>query len=53
VKRTPLDPDPTQKEIEKRIFNQEKAAELQRLARAEAKAEREAAKLAKKKPVPA
>lgn len=49
IKGTPLDPRPTQAEEEKQIFDQAKADELRRLAREEAKAERAASKVAKKK----
>ena len=40
VNGTPLDANPTQVEQERTIFNQEKADELRRLARAEAKVDR-------------
>lgn len=50
IKGTPLDSRPTQAEQEKQIFDEAKADELRRLAREEAKAERAAAKMAKKKP---
>lgn len=50
IKGTPLDPRPTQQEQEKKIFDEAKADELRRLAREEAKAERDAAKAAKAKP---
>lgn len=50
IKGTPLDPRPTQQEQEKQIFDQAKADELRRLAKEEAKAERDAAKAAKNKP---
>ena len=50
VRGTPLDPEPTQQEREKIIFNNEKADELRRLAREEAKAERLEAKKAKQQP---
>lgn len=49
LKGTPLDPDKTQQEIEREIFDAEKVSELKRLAREEAKAERAAAKAATKK----
>lgn len=48
VKGTPLDPEPAQAEQEKQIFDQAKAEELRRLAKEEAKAERDALKAAKK-----
>ena len=44
IKGTPLDPRQTQAEQEKQIFDQAKADELRRLAKEEAKAERDAAK---------
>lgn len=49
VAGTPLDPNPSQQELEREVFNFAKADELRRLAREEAKAERAAAKAAKKK----
>lgn len=52
IKGTPLDPRPTQQEQEKQIFDQAKADELRRLAKEEAKAERDAAKASKAKPNP-
>lgn len=47
IKGTVLDPRPNQEEQEKQIFDQAKADELRRLAKEEAKAERNAAKTAK------
>ena len=44
VHGTPLDPAPSQAEMEKQIFDSAKADELRRLAKEEAKAERAAAK---------
>lgn len=50
VKRTPLDPNvDVKKKHKEEIFEYEKADEIRRLAREEAKAERDAAKAAKKK----
>ena len=49
VKGTSLDPDPTAAEREIQIFDSAKADELRRLAREEAKADRQAAKAAKQK----
>lgn len=49
AKGTPLDPNPTQAELEKRAFEIEKMDELRRLAREEAKQERAAAKANKTK----
>jgi hypothetical protein len=49
IKGTALDPNPSKKEREEEIFSLAKADELRRLAREEAKAERAAAKAAKKK----
>jgi hypothetical protein len=50
VAGTPLDPEPTQQEIEKRVFDETKLDELRKLARDEAKAERLEAKKAKQQP---
>lgn len=44
AKGTPLQPGPTQEEIEQRIMTNEREAELRRIAREEARAEREAKK---------
>ena len=44
IEGTPLDPNPTQEEREKREYDREKIAEMGRLAREDAKAERAAAK---------
>ena len=49
VAGTSLDPRPSKQEREQEIFDVEKAEELRRLARQEAKAERDAAFAAKKK----
>jgi len=51
VTGTPLDPKPSIQEIERQIFHAEKAEEIRRIAREEARAERLAAKAAKAKPV--
>jgi len=51
VEGTPLDPRGTQEEREREIFNQTKRDELCRLARQEAKEEREAAKTKAAKPI--
>lgn len=48
IRGTRLDPNPSEAEIEQKIFDEAKRAELQRLAREEAKAERLAAKQADK-----
>jgi hypothetical protein len=44
VAGTPLDPNPPREQIEKEIFNTEKAAEIRKIAREEARAERQAKK---------
>lgn len=49
IQGTPLDPKPLKQEREQEIFDDAKRLELQRLAREEAKAEREAAKKVKPK----
>jgi hypothetical protein len=50
VEGTPLSAQPTQAEREKKFFDQEKLEELRKLARQEAKAERDAAKTTKVMP---
>lgn len=50
VSGTPLDPEPSQQEIEKKIFDEAKRDELRQLAREEAKAERLALKAKKDMP---
>jgi len=50
IEGTPLQDGPTQAERDQDIFDEAKESELRRLAREEAKAEREAAKQAKQKP---
>lgn len=49
VAGTPLDPEETVEEKEEKYFSQEKALELQQIAREEAREERAAQKAAKKK----
>jgi hypothetical protein len=48
VKGTRLDPAPSNKEVEMQVFNQARKEELERLAREEVRAERAAAREAKK-----
>lgn len=47
VKGTALDPAPSRAEVERDIFDEAKAEEIRKLAREEARAERQAAKAAK------
>jgi hypothetical protein len=44
VSGSPLDPKPTREEIERRIFDETKADEIRKIAREEARAERQAKK---------